>query len=213
MDAEADRHAALGHAEQGRLRAGERAAGEGDAEGAGALVRELREPGDLGEVAARLRGGGGDAEDGEVAGDAAALVLLVGSGREDVVGDGHGLAGDPFGAEAVLRGVEVEHVAGVVAVAEEHAAAVVGGLGDRDDLLRRGRGEEVPHRRAVRESGSDESAEGGVVARPAADDDGDLAVGHDGAADDPSGDAADRAAVGRDEAVDHLVGEGGRVIP
>ena len=96
---------------------------------------------------------------------------------EDVVGDGDGLAGDAVGAKAVLRGVEVEHVAGVVAVAEEHPAAALGGRGDAVHLLRRGRREEVAHRRAVREALADEPAERRVVPRPAADHDGDLAVG------------------------------------
>ena len=65
-----------GTREQRRVGAGEGAAGEGDAERAGALVRERREPGDLGEVVAGLGRGGRDAEDGQVARDAAALVLL-----------------------------------------------------------------------------------------------------------------------------------------
>ena len=76
VDAEAHRHPPLGDGEQGRLRAGERAAREGDAERPGALVRESRHAGDLGEVVALLGGRGGGLEHREVARDAAALVLL-----------------------------------------------------------------------------------------------------------------------------------------
>ena len=101
------------------------------------------------------------------------LCFSAGGARGDVVGDGDGAAVDAVGAQPVLRGVEVEHVAGVVAVAEEHAAAVVRGLRDRVDLLRRRRGEEVAHRGAVGEALADESAERGVVAGAAADHDGD----------------------------------------
>src|SRR5690606_24993212 len=118
--------------------AGQRAARERDAEGARAVVRAARKPGDLVEVRAALGGGTGDAEDGEVAGDAAAFVDLVLPGRRYVVRDGDGLARDPGCAELLLCGVEVEHVAGVVAVAEEHAAAVFGRARNREHLLRRG---------------------------------------------------------------------------
>ena len=45
------------------------------------------------------------------------LSALLGGGAGDVVGDGDGLAGDALGAQALLRRVEVQHVAGVVAVA------------------------------------------------------------------------------------------------
>ena len=57
VDAEADGHAALGNGEQRLLGSGQRAAGEGDAERAGALVREPRDAHDAVEVVA-LRGRG-----------------------------------------------------------------------------------------------------------------------------------------------------------
>ncbi len=80
-------------------------------------------------------------------------------------------------------------------------------------LLRGGGGEQVPHRGAVREARADETAEGGVVARSAADDDRDPAGRGAGGADDASRDAAHVAGVRRHEAVDHLVGEVGRIVP
>jgi hypothetical protein len=116
----------------------QRAARERDAERTRAVVGAAGEPGDLGEVRAALCGGAGDAEDGQVARDAAALVDLALVGGRDVIRDGDGLALDAAGAELLLRRVEVEHVAGVVAVAEEDAAAVLDGLRDREDLLRGG---------------------------------------------------------------------------
>ena len=120
----------------------------------------------------------GDLEDGEVAGDAAALVRLVDRGARDVVGHGDGAGRRcPRRAASCCGRVEVEHVARVVAVAEQHAAAVLGRLRDRRDLLRGRRGEEVAHRGAVREALADESAERRVVAGAAADDERDGASG------------------------------------
>ena len=213
VDAEPDRHATLGHREQRLLGAGQGAAGERDTERAGALVREPRHAGHTGQVIARLGRRRGDAEHGEVAGDAAALVLLGRGGAEDVVGHGDGLARDALGSQSLLRGVEVQHIAGVVAVREEHPAATVRRRRDRVDLLRRGRREQVAHRRAMREALADQTAERGVVPRAAAHHDGDLTLGHDGAAHHATRDPAHVAPVGRDEPGDHLVGEVGRVVP
>jgi hypothetical protein len=62
--------------------------------------------------------------------------LLGRWGAEDIVGHRHGAAVNAFGTEFVLRFGEVEHVTGVVAVAEEDAASLVTGPGNRFDLLR-----------------------------------------------------------------------------
>jgi hypothetical protein len=74
----------------------------------------------------------------------------------------------------VAGGVEVEDVAGVVAVAQEDAAAGVGGQGDGDDLLGGGGGEHVADDGAVGHAGSDPAGEGGIVPGSAADYNGDL---------------------------------------
>src|SRR5690606_26179945 len=87
VDPEPDGHVSGGDLEQRLGGAGQRAARERDAEGARAVVRAARKPGDLVEVRAALGGGTGDAEDGEVAGDAAAFVDLVLPGRRYVVRD------------------------------------------------------------------------------------------------------------------------------
>ena len=121
--------------------------------------------------AALLGGRPGDLEDRQVAGDAATLLELVRRGAPDVVGDQHGAAVDALGPQLVLGGVEVEHVAGVVAVAEQHPTTLIGFLGHGVGPLRRRRGEQVAHRRAMGEAGADEAGEGRVVPGPTADDD------------------------------------------
>ena len=65
----------------------------------------------------------------------------------------------------------------------------------------------------MREALADESAERRVVPGAAADHDGDLTLGDDGAADDAAGHAPDVASVRGDESVDHLVRERGGVVP
>ena len=213
VDAEPHRHASLRNVEERGFGAGERAAAERDAEGPRPLVRARGGLGHRVQVVAVLRGGGRGPEHGEVAGDPATAVALGGRGGGDVVGDRDGAHRDALVPQAGLGCVEVEDVAGVVAVAEEHAAAGVGGARGRVDLLGRGRGEEVPHGRRVGETRTDQAAECGVVARAAADDDGDLAGGGCRRPRHATGDAADVPAVGRDEPVDHLVGEDRGVVP
>src|SRR4030095_6708496 len=125
VDAEADGHAALGNGEQRFLGPGQGAPGEGDAERARAFVRESRDAHHGLEVVALGARGARGLEDREVAGDAAALVLLDDGRARDVVGHRDGLAGDARRAELLLRGVEVEHVARVVTVGEEAAATLL----------------------------------------------------------------------------------------
>src|SRR5699024_11161679 len=64
--------------EQGVLRTGERGAVEGDAEGAGGVVRLPGEALGLVEIRARLDRGAGDLEHRQVAGDAAAVAMVLG---------------------------------------------------------------------------------------------------------------------------------------
>ena len=129
------------------------------------------------QVQAGLGGGARDLEDREVAGDAAALLDLVQRGAGDVIGHQHGARLDAFSVEPQLGLAEVQDVAGVVAVAEEHAAAGVGGLGHAVDLPGGGRGEHVAAGGGCRQAGSDESGEGRVVSGAAADHEGHLAGG------------------------------------
>ena len=63
------------------------------------------------------------------------------------------------GAEAVLGLVEVQHIAGVVAVAQQHAGAVVGGFGHVVDLLGGGGREQVAHRGTMRQALAHQAAE------------------------------------------------------
>ncbi len=212
VDAHADGHAALGHGEQRLVGAGQGAAGEGHAEGPGALVGALGDGGDLVEGAALLGRRAGGLEHAQVPGDAAAPVPLVDAGARDVVGDPHGAHRDALGLQRALGGAEVEHVAGVVAVREQHAAAVVAGPGDRRDLLGRRAGEEVSHRRTGRDAVAHQAAEGRVVAGAAADHERDGAGGRRRRPGDAAVHAPHPAAVGGDEALDHLVGEPRRVV-
>ena len=127
----------------GLLGAGQRAAVEGHAERTGAVVGLDGEALDVVQVQSRLGGGAGDLEDGQVAGDAAALLDLLQRGAGNVIGDQDRAGLDALGVEPELRLAEVQDVAGVVAVAEQHSAAGVGGLGYAVDLAGGGRGEHV----------------------------------------------------------------------
>ncbi len=143
VDAQAQGHLSRGDREQRRVGSRQGAAVERHAEGPGAVVGPDGQPFDVVQVQPGFGGGAGDLEDRQVAGDAAALLDLVQRGAGDVVGDQDGAGLDAFGVEAQLGLAEVQDVAGVVAVAQQHAAAGVGGLGHPVDLAGRGRGEHV----------------------------------------------------------------------
>ncbi|OUE28383.1 hypothetical protein BFL36_01440 [Clavibacter michiganensis] len=213
VDPEADRHAPLGHREQRLVGARQRAAGEGDAHRAGARVGEAGDALGVVEVVARGGRGARGLEHGEVARDPAALGLLVGGCAEDVVRHDDRAAVDPVAAHPLLRLVEVQHVARVVAVEEERAAALLAGADHGLHLVRRGRREQVAHRGAVGEARADEAAERGVVPGAAADDHGHLGLGGARRAGDAAVHAAHPAAVGADEAVRHVVRELRGVVP
>ena len=196
----------------GAVCAREGAAVEGHAEGTGAVVGPDGEPFDGVEVQPRFGGGAGDLEDRQVSGDAAALFDLVQRGAGDVVRDEDGAGFDAFGVEPQLGLAEVEHVAGVVAVAQQHAAAGVGGLGHPVDLAGRRRGEHVAAGRAGGQARSHQAGEGRVVAGAAADHQGHLPGRHLGGADDAAVHPGNVAAVGRHKAVQCLIREVSGVV-
>ena len=143
MDAEADLHGAgrdleiVG--EVGRQRAGL----ERHAHAAHRGHRLAADAGDLGQGPAAGGGGTADLEEENAAGDAAPVLGALGRGRGHVVGAEHGLDADAVGRGQLGCHVEVHHVAGIVAVEEEHAVRAGGGLGGGEDRLGRGRGEDV----------------------------------------------------------------------
>ena len=132
---------------------------------------------------------------------------LLQRGAGDVVGDQDRAGLDALGVQAQLGLAEMQHVPGVVAVAQQHPAAGVGGLGHPVDLAGRGRGEHVPARRAGGQAGPDEAGEGRVVPGAAADHQGDLPGRDLGGADHAAVDTGHVAAVGRHEAVQCLIRE------
>ena len=129
------------------------------------------------EVGAGLDGGPGDLEHRQVTGDAAAVTVLARLPGGDVVADGDDAHVDPLGAELLGSDTEVEHVSGVVAEAEDHAAAVLGVAGHGVDLVGRRGGEDVAAGRTVGEAGAHPAGEGRVVAGAAADHEGRLTGG------------------------------------
>ena len=212
MNALADLHLARGHVEQRLGLAGQGAAAETHGHGAGAVVSLLGDADQVVEGDAICRGGTGGLEDGEGADVAAALLSLLGLGGGDVVGDVEGAAVDAVLDEAVAGHVEVHLVAGVVTTDDEDARALVDGAGDAQDVLGRGRGEDVADDGGVHEAVTDDAAERGIVAGAATVDDGDLALGHLGRACDATGDLNDVVRVGGDVALEHVLAEGLRIV-
>ena len=171
MNAEADRHLTIGNDEQRLAGARQRAAAKGDAEGDGAAVGDPRQPLHIVERHAGLRGRAGDLEDDDVARDAPAQRGAFGGRAGDIVGDRQDARVDALGGQTPRRRAEVEHVAGVIAEAEQHPAAAIGQPGDPRDRARRGRGENVAGDSGVGETGADIARESGIVTGAAADDD------------------------------------------
>ena len=196
VDAQADAHLAFGHGEERAVGAGERATGEGYAEGPRGGVGLGEDALDLLEVLARLGGGARDLEDGEVPRDPAALVEFVLGPRGDVVGDHQGVRLDPLRAQALDGLPEVQDVAGVVAEAHEDPRAALGRLHHGVGLRPGGGGEDVAAHGSVGDAHADPAREGRIVAGPAAVDHGDLAVRRGGGAHDASVDGFDVPFVG-----------------
>ena len=191
--------------EERRIRTREGAPGQRHPDGEGELVRPAREALDLVDPEAPGRGRTHDLEDREIAGDAAAVGHL--RRRGDVVGDGDDPGLDALVGEQVDRTGELQDVAGVVAEAEEHAGAAVGGPCDRHRLRRRRGGEDVAADRAVGHALADPAGKGRVVAGAAAEDDRDLSRRGLRRPDDAAVDGDDTVGVGPDEAAHHVGGE------
>ncbi|MCY1229773.1 hypothetical protein D9M72_421580 [compost metagenome] len=207
VDAEAQRHLPGGHVEQRRVRSRQRAAVECHAQGTGAVVGPDGQTFDGVEVQSCFRRGTGNLEDRQVPGNAAALLDLVQRSAGDVVRDQDGAGFDALGVKPQLGLAEVEHVAGVVAVAQQHAAARVGGLGHPVDLAGCRGSEHVATGGARGEARSHEACEGRVVAGSAAHHQGHLAGGHLGGADHAAVHPGDVPAVGCHKAVQCLIRE------
>ena len=122
----------------------------------------------------------GDLDHEQVAGDSAPLVDALERRGSHVVPDPHRLDPDALVGGHFGGHVEVQDVAGVVAVEIEHPFALVQGLGERQDDVGRWRGEDVAAGSAVPQVFADEPVEERLVAAAAADQQADLALGQRG---------------------------------
>ena len=212
VDAQTHAHLPVGDMEEGLGGAGEGAAVEGDAEGARGVVGL---PGDalrLVEVRAGLDRRAGDLEDGQVTGDAAAVAVVLRRVGDDVVADLDDAHVDALGAQLLRGRPEVEDVAGVVAEAEHHAAAVLGVAGHRVHLRGRRRGEDVAARGAVAHAGAHPAGEGGIVAGAPADHQGGLPLRGRGRTHHAAVHDGDVVGVGQSQAADRIGREVGGVV-
>ena len=214
MDPETEVHPPVLHVEEGVARPRQRAAVERHPEGVRGRVGAPHEPLDLVQAPALLGRGAGHLVDRERPGDAAAVGLGTGRGGGHVVGHPHHAYVNAFCPQSVGRHPEVEPVTGVVAEGQHHPRAAVRGAGDAVDLLGGRRGEDVAEHGAVGETGADDPVVGGVVARPAPDDERDLAGQGTARADEPGGvgDAFDVARMRRGEAGEHVGLEGVGIV-
>ena len=152
--------------------------------------------------------GAGDLEGVDHAGDAAALLALLGRRGGDVVGEKHRRRFDVLHLDEVARHVEVHHVATVVAVEAQDAGALVRGADRVGHLLGRGRGEDVADGAGVEQSLAHVAREDRQMPRAAARDDADLAEPPGLRPRDHPVAVSVKAVVlgvGRDEAVEHFV--------
>ncbi len=156
----------------------------------------------------------GDLVQEEDAGDASTAMLLALRGGRDVVGAEDRRDLDPVEPGQLGGEVEVHHVAAVVAIDVQDAGATVDRPRHLEHLVGRGRGEDIPDRRAVDEPLAQPADEQRQVAGAAAGRDADLA-GHRGdGPDDRSRIAGDPQLrrVGTDESLEHLVDEVDRCV-
>ena len=137
VDADPQSHAPLGDGEERSVRAGQGGSGEGDTQRAGPSVRQQRDVGDVIERPAVLGGPCGGFEDDQVPSQTAASVMLIPARAGDVIRDGDAAARDAVGPELSLRAVEIQHIAGVVAVGEENPRSAVDRARDGFDLRSR----------------------------------------------------------------------------
>src|SRR5699024_10687490 len=183
-----------------------------EAEGTGGVIGLEGDALGLVDVGAGLDRGAGDLEHGQVTGDPAPVAVVGGGVGDDVVADLDDPHVDALGAQLLRCTAEVQHVAGVVAEAQDHAAAVLRVAGDRVDLGGGGGGEDVAARGAVAHARTHPAGEGGVVARAATDHQGGLALRRLGRAHHATVDRGDVIRVGQCQAGDRLGREIGRVV-
>ena len=207
VNAEPDSHAPRGHGEQRSLRAGQRAAGEGNPETAGGRVGPGEHPSDLVEPEPGLGRRARDLEDREIPCDSPPLLRLGGIPRGDVVGDHQGVGLDTLGAKPLNGLPEVQHVAGVVAEPHQHPGPAMNRLQHRIGLGGRGGTENVAAHRAVGEPVANPAREGRVVPGTAAIHDRDLPGRREGGTRHAPVDGFHVAFVGRDETFEGLGGK------
>ena len=195
-----DREQRIGPARQG-------AAVEGHAKGYRGPVRLVRHRHHRVDVQPGLGRGADDLEHRHVARDTPAPGAVVGPGAGHVVGDGQDARLDPLGPQAFGGGTEVQHVARIVAEAQDHPAAPVRGLGDAVNPRGRGRGEDIPRHRRIRQPGADIAQKGRVMPRPAAHQQRHLAARARRRAQRAMGHRADAVGMGGAEAPQGGVGE------
>ena len=138
VDAHADFHLILAEIERGLSDLGDDARREGDAHGPHAGDRLVGEPLHLGEVFSGIGRCARDLVDEENPSHAAALVFLSLRSRRDIVHTDDLGDFDVFHFGHLLGHVEVNFIAGIVAVDVENALPFVYGLGDLEHLLGRG---------------------------------------------------------------------------
>ncbi len=191
VDPEPERQLVRRYGKQ-RLRfPGKNAASEGDPESPGQFVALARKPFDRVQIEAARGCRSSDLEYDEVAGDAATLSDPIRRCTCDVVRADHRADVDPHGSQRPLRLAEMQDVARIVAVAQEHPRAFVRSQCDSLHLRGGGRGEDISADRPRGESRPDESRKGRVVSRAATDNDSDTRI--------LSPDRVDDAAIDREQ--------------
>lgn len=169
MDAQAQGQAAGFDPEQRRRLPGQGAAVEGHAEGHAGGIGAPGHRLDRVEVQPGFGGGAGDLEDQQIARHAAALAALGQTGAGHVVGHRQNARVDALGAQPLGGGAKVQHVAGVIAKAQDHAAAALRRPRHACHRAGRGRGEDIARHRRIGKPRADIAQKGRVMARAAAD--------------------------------------------
>ena len=175
MDADTQLDLVVGEIERGTPGGRHRARCQGQTHGASIVGDALPELGKLRQVIALLRGSTGDLlhQHGDADTPAAGRVERVGHGH--VVCSQHRGHLDAFGACQFGGHLEVHHVAGVVLHDVQDTSTTVDGDGGGEDLIRRGRGEDLTAGGGIQHAQTNEAAVHGLVARAAARDQTDLA--------------------------------------
>ena len=212
MNSHSDGHPALGNSEERFACSRQRAPGKGNTEGAGVLVRAIRDGPHLVEACSAFGRPRRSAEHRKIARNSTTFVLLGERGAEDVVGHSHSSAGNSFGDETRLGLVEVENVTGIVAIGEQDSSTGRDCFGHGVDLLGRWRGKDVAHRGTVRETFADNSGEGWVVTGATANHHGHVAIRSAGCPNNAALNFADERCMCGYKTVDHFVCKFNRVV-